>query len=375
MLNTAGSVSDADVEEYHRLTDQIHRAERAEGFRGVSKPDPQDPYEHRNGYGQAPEFHRNPTRDRADSIFCRYIKTGDEGAHAELNQETRASNDTTLNITTAADGGDLVPVGHFQQIIARLRPQALYQQLGVMEIPGTGTTVNVPIDNEADDGAFVSTNESGNFDRDAPAVSKVAMALVKYTKKVDLTVELLRDEDSRLMQFLEQYVADGMAATLNNLLVTEALADGTAALTFDSATAIGAAEVPELLYLLKAEYAQEGVAWLWRRSTEVHIRGKVGDSFQFAPTPAGQISNGVRSILFGVPAYSTSYMPQIEASAKSLIVGNWRKMGVRLPGGLTFLRDPYSRAAQGEVLLHYFFSVDFEVLQAEAFAYGTHPSA
>ena len=98
-----------------------------------------------------------------------------------------------------------------------------------MMIPGNGITVNVPIDNEADSGAFVSTAESSAFDRDAPAVSKIAMTLVKYTKKVDLTYELCRGEDSGLLAFLARYVADGMAATLNSLLVAEALADGTAA--------------------------------------------------------------------------------------------------------------------------------------------------
>lgn len=360
-----------------QLRANIAKAEELEGFTGVARPDPQDPNEERTA-PQTPAHPTQRTKDKVENIYCRWIRTGDEGARREwaaADREERASNDTTMNITTAADGGDLVPVGHVNDIVARLRPQALYNTLGVRMIPGQGTTVNVPTDNEADDGAFVSTDESGDFDRDAPAMSKVPMTLVKYTKKVDLTLELLQDEDSRLMEFLNQYVADGMAATLNNLLVTEALADGTAALTFDSATAIGAAEVPELLYKLKAEYANDGVAWLWRRATEGYVRGLVGDNFQFAPTPAGQVSNGVRSILFGVPAYSTSYMGALQASGKSLIVGNWRYMGMRLDPNLTVLRDPYSRAAQGEILLHYYFRTVFQTLQAEAFQYATHPSA
>jgi HK97 family phage major capsid protein len=318
------------------------------------------------------------TKDSVEAIYCRWVRSGDPVAHNEWvagDREVRASNDTTMNITTAADGGDLVPVGHSKQIIERARPERLDVALGVRNIPGQGTTVNVPVDNEADSGVFVSTNESGNFDRDAPAVAKVAMTLVKYTKKIDLTYELLQDEDSRLMEFLDGYVAAGMAATLNSLLVAEALADGTAALTFDSATAIATAEVPELLYKLKAEYATGKVAWLWQRATEGVIRGKVGDNFQFAPTPAGQLGDGVRSFLFGVPAYSTSFMGALSASGKSLLVGNFNYMGMRLDPNLTVLRDPYSRAGNGEVILHYYFRTDFEVLQAEAFQYGTHPSA
>ena len=170
------------------------------------------------------------------------------GALAELQQ--RASNDTTMNVTTPADGGYLVPTGHYNQIVERLRPQALHERLNVRRIPGAELTVNVPVDDEADSGEFVATNESTIFDRDAPAVNQKAMTLVMYTKKVDLTYQLLQGEDSGLMSFLARYVADGMAATLNKLLVTKALSAGTAGLTLDAPTAIGAAEVPELLYKL-----------------------------------------------------------------------------------------------------------------------------
>ena len=62
--------------------------------------------------------------------------------------------------------------------------------------------MNVPVDDEADSGEFVATNESTIFDRDAPAVNQKAMTLVMYTKKVDLTYQLLQGEDSGLMSFL-----------------------------------------------------------------------------------------------------------------------------------------------------------------------------
>jgi HK97 family phage major capsid protein len=305
------------------------------------------------------------TADNLTAIEARYLRTGDPGALAEL----RASNDTDMNIGTPADGGYAVPVGHYQGIIAKMRPQALYAQLGVMEIPGIGTTVNVPIDNEGDDGAFVATNEVSEFDRDAPALDQVPMTLVKYTKKIEFSVELLQDEDSRLMEFINGYIADGMAATLNSLLVTEALADGTAALTLDAADTIAAAEVPELLYKLKGEYMNGNVAWLMNRLTEGHIRGKTGDAFQFAPTPSGR--TGSQSELFGVKVATSSYMPQISAGNKVLLVGNWSKMGIRLAPGLEILRDPYTLGHLGQVRLLCFFRADFEVLQAEAFQYAT----
>jgi len=344
---------------------QIKRAEEVEALGADLRSAP-------GSQPQAPAHHKRPTADNAEAIFLRFVRTQDAGAQREL----RASNDTTMNITTAADGGDLVPTGHYNGIIERLRPQALYNLLGVRMIPGMGTTVNVPIDNEADNGAFVSTAESSAFDRDAPAVSKIAMTLVKYTKKIDLTYELMQDEDSRLMDFLNTYVAQGMAATMNALLVAEALADGTAGLTLDSATAIGGAEVPELLYKLSSEYARGNVAWLMRRATEGYLRGLLSTSnFLFAPTPTATGNGQVTSQLWGVPVFSDENMGQLAASGKSLIVGNWSYMGMRLDPSMTFLLDPYSRATYGETILHYYFRCDFEVLQAGAFQYATHPSA
>lgn len=366
-LNEAEQATYANLKEkVDSAKRQLARAEELDGLNADTRSAP-------GTLPQAPAHHGRPTADNAEAIFLRYVRTKDAGAQREL----RASNDTTMNITTAADGGDLVPVGHYQGIIARLRPLALYNQLGVRMIPGQGTTVNVPIDNEADSGAFVSTDESGAFDRDAPALTKVAMTLVKYTKKIDLTYELMQDEDSRLMEFLNLYVAQGMAATMNALMVAEALADGTAGLTLDAAAAIGASEIPELLYKLSAQYAAGGnVAWLMRRATEGYIRGLASSNqWLFAPTPGGTGNGTAPGTLWGVPQYSDENVGALAASGKSLLIGNWSYMGMRLDPSITFLLDPYSRASYGETILHYYFRCDFEVLQAAAFQYATHPTA
>ena len=358
------------------LRADIERREKLEGYELVKKE--------QSGGQRGSQYHpTKTTKDDANSLFLRYVRqragVNDVGLQAEYSQaafEERASNDTTMNITTAADGGDLVPVGHYQGIIEQARPVALYNRLGLMNIPGVGTTVNVPIDNEADSGIFVSTSESAEDDRDAPAVSKVAMTLVKYTKRVDLTTEVMQDEDSRLMAFLNNYIAAGFAATMNSLVVTEALT-GTAGLTLDATAAIGAAEVPELLYKLSAEYAESpNVHWLMNRTTEGYLRGLRDTSlWTFAPNNVAGSGRGVDSLLWGIPAHSTSYMTAYGAGVKSLVVGDFGKMGYRLDPNMTFLRDPYSRASYGEVLLHYYFRADVELFQAGAIQYATHPTA
>lgn len=300
------------------------------------------------------------TPDTAEGIYCRYLRTGDVGAL----MESRAYNNTDMNITTAADGEVAVPVGMVSDIVARRDEMMLAPKLGVRRVPGKGTTVNYPIDNEADV-LFLVEAESADIDQDSPALTEKAFTLAKYAKYITLTWELLRDEDANLMAFLNDWVARGWAATHNKLLITEALANGTAGLTFDSATAIGAAEIPELIGKLAPEY-QDGAQWITHPTTWAYLRGLVGDPFYF-----GQAGPG----LGGYPVNQSSHATALAASAKSLVFGNWNFMGMREGTSLTTLRDPYSVASKGQVRLWFWFDAVYGVLQAEAIQYGTHPTA
>ena len=318
--------------------------------------------------GRKAPAHLKRIGDDETRLFERWLRRGEQS----VAQELRASNDTDMNVGTAADGGVLVPTGHYQQIIARRDELSLPAAVGVMRITGRGTTINVPVDAEAD-GEFVVTNEATANDRDAPALDKVALTKLAYTKQIQLSYELLEDEDSNLMAFLPDFVGRGLAKTYNNLFITEVLANGTASLTLDSATAIGAAEIPELAYKQASEYA-EGSAWIMKRATEGYIRGLASaNQFLFNPTPAG--TDRGRPEIWGWPVFNTEKMTGIQASAKSLIFGNFRFVGMYEDPGLTFQRDPYSLAYMRQVRLLYHFRVDFGVLQAEAIHYATHPTA
>lgn len=315
---------------------------------------------------QAPAVHRRRVPDTPEGIYCHYLRTNDPMAAAEL----RAYNNTDMNVTTAADGEVAVPVGMVQDIVARRDEMALWSKLGVRRVPGKGTTVNYPIDNEADV-LFTSVSESGTVNQDAPALTEKAFTLVKYGKYITLTWEILRDEDANLLAFLGDWIARGWAATHNSLLVTEVLANGTAGLTLDAAAAIGASEVPELVGKVLPEY-QDGSQWLMHPTTWAYLAGLTGNNFQFAQTPSADIMG---KQLFGYGVNPTSYMTALGASVKSMVFGNFNFLGMREGTSMTTLRDPYSVATSGQVRLHYWFDAVYGVLQAEAIQYATHPSA
>lgn len=320
----------------------------------------------------APAFNRIPRGDNEERAFAHFLRTGDDGGIREM----RASNDTDMNITTSADGGYAVPVGHYQGIIARRDELSLPAALGVMRIPGVGTTVNVPVDAE-DDGEFVSTAEVGEYDRDAPALGQVAMTLVKYTKKVELSVELLEDEDSRLMAFLNDFVGRGMAKTHNGLLLTEVAANGSNLNTFTSASAIAAGELEEIEGgdNLGAYLEDANVSWVMRNSTLSAIRSITDDARFYGNSASGGPGVRFNRTLLEYPVFRSNKALAIGAGNKSIFFGNWSYVGFREAPGFTVIRDPYTLASKGQVRLVYMFRAVYKVLQAEAVGYGVHPTA
>jgi len=299
------------------------------------------------------------------------------GADPGTNQESKAwkaSNDTDMNIGTEADGGHLVPEGHFNRIIARRDEMMLADRLGVRNVPGVGTTVHVPLDAEAD-GEFVSTNEAVDSDRDAPAIGNKALTLVVYSKYLDLSYELLRDNDSNLLEFIEEWAGRGQAKTHNDLLITEVGTNGTSLKTFAAVAAIADGELEDIegnddlgAYLDDSN----SVAWVMRNSTLAAIR-KLRANFRiYGDQGSGGPGAGSGRELLEYPVHRSNKAAAMGASAKSVYFGNWFYVGMRNPDGVQFLRDPYSVAVKRQIRLHYYFSAVYGVLQAEAIGYGVH---
>jgi len=93
---------------------------------------------------------------------------------------------------------------------------------------------------------------------------------------------------------------------------------------------------------------------------------------RYAANAQGDASN---PMLLGYPVQSSAKAGGTAASAKSVYFGNWSFVGYREAPGFTVLRDPYSLAKKGQIVLHYYFRTVYGVLQSEAIGYGAHPSA
>ena len=310
--------------------------------------------------------------DSETKSFLHYWRTGQIDPNY-----MKASNAVDMQEGTAGEGGVTVPTGLYNQIIARKMEMSLSEKLGLRPIPGKGLTVNVPYDDEAD-GEFVSTNEEAAFDVDTPALNVAAMTLVKYTKEMLISYELLEDEDAKLEAFIADWIGRGLAKTQNSLIVTAA-ASGTALKTYASATAIAVGELEAMVYNSNVSYYLDDSnsnAWVMRPSTYAAIANLGSTSLRwYAGQEQGSNAATLKPTLLGYPVYFSEKAAATAASAKDVYFGNWNYMGKREPTGLTVLRDPYSNAHTGRLTMRYYFRTKYLVLQAAAIGYGVHPSA
>jgi len=344
-----------------------------------------------------------PRGDSEVRAIAHYVRTGDTGgvkhllaegegkARFSVNLEMptlaeqrawmagreRRAVDSTMNITTAADGGVTVPTGLAPTIAQRRNERMLAMVLGCQNIPGKGTTVNHTYEN-ADPVVFATTSEqaddlsTNDYERDAMVLANKAFTLVKKTKKLNLTEELLEDNDENLMEAIADWIARNMATTHNSMLLTEVASNGTAFKTYASATAIAAGEPEDIVFNdTLGYYLDDGssAAWVMRPTTFGSIASLTGNARLYAQTPGGSFTKE----LLGYPVYYSNNASATAASAKDAYFGDWFNVGYRLGRSLKLITDPYTE--DGVVVLKYSFRTVYGVLQAGAIGYGVHPSA
>ncbi len=284
--------------------------------------------------------------------------------------------DSTMNITTAADGLNLVPTGFARDIVTRRTDSDLTPKLGVRNIPGKGTTVNYPYDN-AEPVVFATTAEQSDahdvpYQRDAAVVGLKAFTLVKKTKKVELTEELMDDEDVNVTAYVADLIGRGQALTRNTMLLTEVAANGTSLKTFAAAAAIAAGEPESIVFNSALGFYLDDATpgrWVMRNPTFGAIASITGNPRLYAETPGGAFAHEI----LGYEVFLSVAAAAIAASAKPVYFGNWFYVGFREDPALRLIRDPYS--VDGLVILKYSFRAVYGVLQAGAIGYGVHPSA
>lgn len=272
-----------------------------------------------------------------------------------------------------SEGGYLVPEEFLPRIIAKRDEMSIPRQAGAMVVQTSRDVLNIANEN-ASMTTWVITDEEVAYDENEPTFGQVQVVMYKFTKLIKISEELIEDQAANLDAFITDALARSWALTENQYSIAGSgsgqpqgiLIGGTAGLTFDSATAIGVAEVPELYHKLGEPY-QTGAVWTMRSATLGYLRGLTGNPFQFQPTPAGG-----RGTLYEAPYLLSDYMEAgITASKKSMAIGNWGFYCLAERRGMTVKRLNELYAASGQVGILASVRMGGAVLQAEAFQYGT----
>ena len=361
---------DGAIEEHRRLSEEATRAETLS--RLTRDPDDGDGNE-----GHVRDYSRRNVnvlgnRELQESrAYGQFLRTGDQRGLLQL----RASNAVDMAEGAVATGGAAVPTSLHNSIIARAGNYSLLEKLGLTKIPGKGKDANVAVELASSTvNPFVQTNEKAAKDKDTPSLAVIGLTLVKYTKVVPVTTELLEDEDANLLPYIEDYVARAMADTINTAIITAALKTSAPAgftiLPLTTATAAPfVADLGQVYWGLREPYAERG-KFVVRRATEGAYSMLQGQPFVLQSTPAG--TNGT---WFGAPVYNAIDVPALALNAKAIIFADWSFMGYRMGKSMTVKRDDFSRILENIVQFVYEYRFVAQVLQPEAGVIGQKPAA
>lgn len=306
--------------------------------------------------------------------FYHYLRTGES---AELRKARKA-----LQEGTTTEGGYLVPDDEYGSIIAKRDESSIISRLGLTRVTTDRDKFNFPTENTsmtkftivAEEGAITTAQSDPSFDQ-------VAVTIYNFKKLIKVSEELLEDENSNLEAFLTNALGRALADTENYYALIGtgdsqpqgAFVGGTAGLTLDSASAIGAGEIPELMGKLKTPY-HSGAAFVMDPATWFYLKGLTGSQFIFTDGVARLSGTVDGPTLEGFPVVLNSNVAAIGASAKSVLFGNFDFMGFVTNRGVRVRRlvELYAGNGQVGILANYRFGC--AVLQAEAFQFATHPT-
>lgn len=311
--------------------------------------------------------------------FVHYIRTGDKGAvKSAYKGAWQEGND--------AEGGVLVPEDLNLQITAKLGEYSVPRQ-AIAYAGGSIFTTNrdvyvFPVEDTAMTKATLLAEEAAiSGAENESTFAKASAQIYKFAKLIKVSEELEMDEIGALQNYLANAFARVRALTENYYTLVGSgvsepqgvLVGGTAALTLDSASAIGYAEVPELMYKIGSAYADRA-NWTMRWATWGYLQGlAISNNWAFQPSPAGTPSFSGSPVLEGHPVFVSDQHEALATGKKSMCFGNWAYYGMAERQGMVVQRLNELYAGNGQIGLLCKFRFGGTVLQAEAFQYATHP--
>lgn len=286
--------------------------------------------------------------DRASEL--RSFLRGERGRFYDVNPEGPVDYRTLVKGTATA-GGNTVPTGFYDRLIAHLIEVSAIMQAGATILnTNSGEVIQVPKTTAHSSAAIVT--EGNAIGASDPAFGQVPLGAYKYGTLIQVSRELLDDTGVDL----EGYLAMQAGRALGNAFGAHAisgtgtsqprgiLTDATLGVTGQSGVtgAFSGDNIIDLFYSVIAPYrASASCKWIMKDATVGAARKLKDTTGQYIWQPSLQA--GAPDMLLGKPVLTDPNVPATALSAKSVLFGDYSQFFVRFAGGVRFERsDDYA---------------------------------
>ena len=259
-----------------------------------------------------------------------------------------------LQIGTDTEGGYLVPDEFERTLIEALDEENIFRKLANVISTSSGDR-KIPV--VASKGTASWIDEEGAIPESDDSFGQVSIGAYKLGTMIKVSEELLNDSVFNLENYIARefarrignkeedafFTGDGSGKPTGILAATGGAQIG---VTATSATAITIDEILDLFYSLKSPYRNKSV-FVMNDATIKAIRKLKDGQGQYIWQPSLQA--GTPDTILNRPVYTSSYVPTIAASAKSIIFGDFGYYWVADRQGRVFKRLNELYAATGQV--------------------------
>lgn len=258
-----------------------------------------------------------------------------------------------LQVGDDAEGGYLVPDEYEKTLVEALEEENIFRTLAHTINTASGER-KIPV--VASKGTANWIDEEGPYEDSDDNFSQITIGAHKLGTTIKVSEELLRDSVFDLDAYISKEFArrigareeesffngDGNGKPLGILAESGGAEIG---LTAASATAITADELLDLYHSLKAPYRKNAV-WVLNDSTIKAIRKLKDNNGNYLWQPG--LTADKPSTILGRPVYTSVYMPEIAAGAKTIAFGDFKYYWIADRQGRSFkrLNELYAKTGQ-----------------------------
>ena len=256
-----------------------------------------------------------------------------------------------LQIGTDSEGGYLVPDEFERTLVDGLSENNIFRTLAHV-IQTTSGDRKIPV--VASHGSASWVDEEGAYKESDEAFSQITIGAYKLGTMIKVSEELLNDSIFDIQSYLATEFARRIGNAEEEAFITGNgtgkptgfLSSAELGVTAAGDKAITADELIDLYHSLAVPYRGKAV-WMLNDSTVQFIRKLKDNNGQYLWQPA--LRDGDVPTILGRPYFTSAYMPEAAAGAKTVIFGDLNYYWIGDRQGITFKRLNELFAGNGQV--------------------------